>query len=270
LLEERAKKIIRAKDALAHRAAECEAILSQRSALAAEMAALADRQRLVGASSPKRSAGALVACGMVTFAAALLAAWPIAGMFAEPVYLAHARMGMEKAGGEPGRAEIESWTGFHQALVADPQFLEQAADKLKRRGYTEVGSAAALKSRLDQDLQVEPAAEGEIGLTLRGEGSARTQGILEVFSGALAGAANDTRERRADRATTFMIVRATADSAPLEDPRLSLYGFIVGGLMALGAAAGFVAWKVMAHKAAKQAAAPAAVVGETEWTIGQH
>ncbi len=226
--------------------------------------------RTAHASRPSRvwrnlGAGALTTA--FAMAVACAAAWPLAGLFAQPIVLAETRLGMEKSASESPTAEhIESWDSYLRALTTDPMLLEQAADRLKRRGFAEVGDPADLARRIEHDMTSQAAKPGELSLTLRGEGAMRTQRILETLTGVLVARANDARDRRLDKALTVVVMPARADSTPIEDARIPLFGLLAGALGVVCVIAGLMAALMIARQDRRARAVPAAASDEALWT----
>ncbi len=277
LLEERARKVIRAREALAKRAqeieearsmgagaqeaeseerrrlfegkmAEAETALAMRASLAEQEEALRAQARRLAARSSKGTAGVLAAALGVMLAASLVGGWALAGNFARSEYLARATIAMEETGERHTAEEVGSWGAFHEALVSDPQLVERASERMRRRGYVELGTPAALAARLREDLEVQAGARGELTLTLRGEGLSRTENVLDTFAGALVQMGNDARDRRLDRVSAVVKSGARAETAPIVDGRMPMFGAIAGGLAGMSMMAWMVAWRTLARR----------------------
>lgn len=269
MLEERAKKVIRAREAIAKKAAElekarqegapvaddsqreqlqsrlaeAEKVLTMRAALSERHATLEKQARMLQRKSAKSPAGALMAAFAVMMGASAFGGWQLASQFADATYLVQATVAMESNGDATSAEQVQGWTTFHESLAKDPQLMEKVAERMRRRGYTELGSATSVTARMRNDLEVQPGARGELVFTLRGEGQARTEGVLDAFVGTLVQMGNDARDRRRDGAAAIIKTGAKADSRPVGDPRLSLFGMIAGGLAALSMCVWFVAWR---------------------------
>lgn len=269
MLEDRAKKVIRAREALAKKAAEleqsrqnsspavddgqreqlqsrlaeAEKVLAMRAALSERHTALEKQARVLQRKEAKSPAGALMAAFAIMMAASAFGGWQIAGQFAEATYLVQATVAMESNGNVATPDQVRAWAAFHESLAKDPQLMEKAAERMDRRGYAELGTATKLTARMSHDLEVQPGAQGELTFTFRGEGQGRTEGILDTFVGTLVQMGNDARDRRLDGAAAVIKTGAKADSRPIGDPRLSLFAMIAGGLAAASMCIWFVAWK---------------------------
>lgn len=277
LLEERARKVIRAREALAKRAeeleralqsraerpdaetderrrmleqkmAEAEKTLAMRAALTEQEQTLRVQARRLMARASKGSAGGVAAALCVMLVASLAGGWALAGRFASSVYLARATIGMERTGEAHSPETTDSWMAFHEALAHDPQLVERAAERMRKRGFADLASPAALASRLREDLEVVAGAKGEITLSLRGEGAGRTEAVLDTFTGALVQMGNDARDRRLDRVSAIIARAAAADEAPIVDARPSAFAAFAGGLTGLSMIAWLVVWRSMARR----------------------
>lgn len=274
LLEERARKVIRAREAIAQkaaeleqaagaaepatlaeqreqleaRAAEAEKVLAMRAALAERQAALEKQAKIVRRTAARSGAGVLMACFAIMLAVSAGAGWLLAGQFADATYVAQSTIGMDAAGGPPTAEQEQSWTSFHRALASDPQLIEKCAERMRRRGYAELGTAPALTAMIRENMEMEPGARGELIFSLRGQGQARTEAILDTFVGTVVQMGNDARDRRADGVAAVVQQGATSDPRPIADARLPMAGMIAGGLASLSSLAWLVAWRGLSKR----------------------
>ncbi len=225
--------------------------------------------RSVRAARPStvwRNLGAGALTSAFALAVAGATAWPLAGLIVQPTCLAETRLAMEAVPGEaPSEERTESWESYLRAMTTDPMLLEQAADRLKRRGFTEVGDPADLARRIEGDMTCQTGKPGELSLTLRGEGEMRTQRILETITGVLVARANDARDRRLDKALTVVKSPARADGTPIDDARLPVFGVLAGVLGVLCVGAGMMTALLMA-RGDRRSRMAAAAAEEALWT----
>jgi len=241
LVQNEARKIVAAKNVLAKRQAECEAVIAQRAKLVQQAHALATREAKLGSrrSLVEATAGVCFAVGTVLLVAVL--SWGVVSQIFPATYLATAVVSAETRGSgrEP---DLASWQNYHEQLVSDPRLMEETADRMARRGIESLSNAAQLAARLREDLLVTSDKPGMMRLELRGKGAERTARELETFATALVAVANTARESRADGAASMQSTPAASGTEPVDDQRLVYAaGFTAGGT-GLAAIIGLLAW----------------------------
>lgn len=223
-------------------------LIEARRLLANERAEIATLRQSVEKKVAKKSAMIGVTCASVTLVAILIGSWFVAGKFVKASYLASATIGIDMREVEEGSEKIASWTEFQKQLVADPQVLEQAAQRFEARGFKQLSTPSDIRAYLGDHLEVADSAPGEISLTMRGEGADRTARMLETLVTALVSYSNDTRDLRADQASTIVVLGAKASGEPVEDPRIAVAGAIAGGASALALFVGVMLWRNMTQE----------------------
>jgi colicin import membrane protein len=241
LVQNEARKIVAAKDVLAKRQAECETVIAQRAKLVQRAQALAQREAKLGSrrSVVEATAGVCFAAGAILLVAVL--SWGAVSQIFPATYIASAVVSAEGKGGgrEP---DLTAWQGYHEQLVTDPRLMEEAADRMGRRGIESLSKAPALAARLKQDLMVTSDKPGMLRLELRGQGAERTARELETFATALVAMANTARESRGDGAGSVQSQTAKAGEEPVKDERFMYTGAFTAGGTGLAAVIGLVAW----------------------------
>lgn len=241
-----------------------EQLVRERQALRADRAALEAVARRLLRKRGGALAGASLA-GLLTLWVALAAgSWFVAGRFAPAMFAASARLGIEDAGGELDDEQRRAWGKFIEQLPGDPQFIELAADRFKQRLIPSLATPGLLAQRLERDLSLDPAGTGEVMLTLVGHGASRTERELQTIVSAAVTRANDTRAFRDDQAATLVLASAKTDPEPIEDPRLALFGAILGGATALLLLGGAACWRGFTRRADAQARAIAHVRADSD------
>ncbi|MCA9303741.1 MAG: hypothetical protein KC996_06435 [Phycisphaerales bacterium] len=231
VLRSNSEKIRRATDALRDRYDQCEQVLVKRAELAEAYQAIAEAQQK-HARKEVRSGVFLGMTGVGLLVLVLAAiSWFAAGRIAPGEYAA--RVSVVASAGERQLTDqdLSSWGAYMESLTRDPQFIEFAAERMKRRGITALGIPGELSSVMRDSLDVVESAPGTIELEYRGQGAERSQRVLDTFTVALTSAANNARARRPDGATSTMPQVAQAGSEPLDTRRIETAGMVFGGSM---------------------------------------
>lgn len=218
-------------------------LIEARRLLANERAEIATLRQTVEKKLAKKTSMIGVACASATLVAILIGSWFVAGKFVKPVYNASATIGIDTREIEEGSDKIASWTEFQKQLVTDPQVLDQAAQRFDARGFKQLSTPSDVRAFLGSSLEVADVAPGQIALTIKGEGADRTARVLETLVTALVSYSNDTRDLRADQASTVVVAGAKASGEPVEDPRIAIAGAIAGGASALALFLGVMMWR---------------------------
>lgn len=244
ILRDHSLKIRCATEALRDRLEQCEKVLLKRSELAeAYHAILEMRQR--NATREVRGGVVFGVIGMMAVLGMVAAvSWFVAGRMTPGEY--EARVVISGEGG-PRQAlstdDMEAWQAYMTAKATEPRFLEQAADRLKRRGITALGTAGEFGREVRDRLVIETPTPNQVRLTWRGEGSEQTRRILDTYAVALASVSNQERARRTDGATTVIVEEATASSEPLDNTRVETAGMIFAGSTVFTLAFGGFLWR---------------------------
>ncbi len=247
LLREQTLKLRRASEAVRDRHAQCEKILAKRAQLAEAHQAIAEKQAKL-ANVKARSGAMWMTLGLVTLTAMLAGmSWLISGQVSPGAYAARAVIVADGGARDLGGEELRAWQIYHEELTRDPRLLENVADRLKRRGFADLGSIAALGPIVTQQLDTQSPRAGRLEFELRGQGASRTQRVLDTYVVALSSVANQNRVRRADGATTRVEVAAEALPDPLDNARVMTAGGIFGGSMFMTLFVGVGAWRRMAR-----------------------
>ncbi len=231
VLKANSNKVRLATDALRDRYEQCESVLIKRAELADAYEAIAEAQ----AKHAKREVRSGVMLGMmgIGLLVVVLAAvsWFAAGRFAPGEYAAHVTLVANSGDRAMNDDDLASWGSFVAALPDDPQFVEFAAERMKRRGITTLGIPGELRSVMRESLDVASPTPGSVEFEFRGEGSERSRRVLETYAVALSSAANNARGRRSDGATTLIPDEVKAGTEPLDTKRIEMAGMVFGGSM---------------------------------------
>jgi len=267
LLMEQTRKIRRAGEVLHKRFEQCEQILSQRAELALAKRAIDSATKVAAQREAKAKAGSLVFFSVFTISILGALSWFAAGQFFPGQYASRATIAADGKGRELSAEELKEWQTFHTSLVEDPRFAELAADRMNQRGITSLGQAGAVGQLVKSSVSTSSTADGQLTIELRGEGSARTQRILDTFTIALASQANAARERRIDGGTTVIKETASLPSAPLDNDRLVYAAILWAGSSLFALIVGLVLWKQLAAAKARfeQSNQVDAVLDESRW-----
>lgn len=228
-LRERAAKLQHAGEVLGQRAAEYEQIMETKARVEAGERALARRADALAKASGAKSVGVAMLCFLVVIGAIAGASWLIAGKVAPATFAARAAIEVDPRGMQLSPAQVAEWQTYHEALIAEAQLMEIAADRMKRRGLATLATPALLRQYLDGSLTTSSATDGTLAFELRGDGSSRTERVLDTFVTAVVSHANAGRERRADGAATRVATEAKADADALDDQRIMYAGGMFGG-----------------------------------------
>lgn len=240
-LKRKQAELQRAQEHISHKKSELEDASKHREdaerlmLVAQERNAEADRAiRRAEIRASKGRASVFVAALTFALAVGAAGAWFGVQAFVPATYIASARVALDDRGIEVTPKEVNAWRDFVATLAEDPQFLERASQRMRSRGFADVGTPTDLRRVLDERLDVTTSSPDEIELALRGQGAGPTERFLDTLSTAMVAYANDTRQLRVDQASSRVIAHAKSAEAPAEDPRLMAFG------IAFGAAAGLI------------------------------
>lgn len=221
-------------------------------------------------------AAVIAASAVMSLAGIAGVSWWAAGVLDVPVYVAASTLTIEEKRGGHSAEALASWQAFQQELLDDPRLMEITAERLDRRGITELRTPTDLRRRLEADLVADTGEAGKVTLTLRGEGGLRTQRTLETLVASMVTMANDARDRRLDGASTAVAQPAATGDAPVASKRQRYFAFIAGGLAALTASLSLAgaAWSRGSRRDNRPAKPvvvpdnkPGPDIGEKAWTI---
>lgn len=224
LVKEQSLKVQKASETLRSRFEHAEKITAQRAELADAAEAVRQAQMRVNKARGKTRASAFVFYSVMTSAILAGMSWLITSIAVPGTYIASAVLAAQGRGRELNAAELAEWQSFHTQLIADPRFLDTAAERFARRGMPTLGTAPAVKSLIEKDLSTRSPQDGELVMELRGKGDERTARVLETLSSALASQANAARQQRADGATTAIKQASTAGREPIDNLQLIYAG----------------------------------------------
>ena len=229
ILRIQSDKIRRATEALRDRYDQCEQVLVKRAELVEAYQAVTDAQAKL--SKREARSGALLGLSGFGLLVMLIAglSWFVSGQVAPGTYASSITLTAKAGERSLTTQDIASWQGYVEQLVTDPQFVEKAAQSMKRRGITDLAVAGTLSAHMNESLDVISAEPGMIQLEYRGQGPARTQRILDTYALTVTAQANAARARRIDGAMTSIIENASVGQAPLDTTRIQTAGMIFGG-----------------------------------------
>lgn len=269
LLQQQARKIVTAQNALQKRHAECEQILQQRNKLASVAQDLARREKRIAAS--KARSGAFTAILVLCLSTGILAvlSWQVTLRAWPGVYIAGAHVEADTHGREPNATQLDAWQRYHEELIENPQFIDTAAERLTRRGYPSLGKGAELAAKLRKDLYVQSAQDGELTLELRETGADRAQAVLDTIVTTLKSISEAGRDQRTEDFGVAIVKTAQSSERPVNEQTLMGYagGLLGGSLLAVGLFGGLI-WTRLAGSKRKfeQSQAVEEALSEVDWT----
>jgi chromosome segregation ATPase len=218
-LRDRRAQTERASSLLADRVKLCDELLARRRELAEAREVVERTHRKVVSERARSSSAAVVffGAGLITVLAA--ASWTVVSHFFPATYAATAVLAADFRGVTPAPEEPGAWQEFHQQLLGDPQLLGRVAERMRQRGFEELGAAATVKAMLDRDLSWASPEPGKLVLELQGIGKEATARKLDVYATTLEVEANALRQRRSDSAQTVIAERAHPGNEPVLDDR---------------------------------------------------
>jgi predicted nucleic acid-binding Zn-ribbon protein len=228
-LKSRANKVRLATEALSDRYEQCEAVLQKRAELVEAYNAVAEGEKKLARREAR--SGALIGLGAFGLVLALLAgiSWFVSGQVAPGVYASSITLTADAGERSLTPSDLSGWQTYVTELVQDPQFHEQASQRMKQRGIAELAVPGELGSYLRDSLDIMTPEPGSVQMELRGEGAARTQRVLDTLALTLTSQANASRARRTDGALTRIDQTATEGGAPLDTKRIEMASMIFGG-----------------------------------------
>jgi len=245
-LREQASKLNKANQVLRKRYQQAEQVLAQRGELLVARDALTAAQ----AKLDGQRRGGRVLIGMSVFLLVLTMvgalSWVTAIQVVPGRYAASAVVAAQSRNRDLTPDEAQEWVRFHQEALNDPRFIELAAERMRRRGIAALGSPAALRERLQADMDHFSSEPATLTIELRGIGGQRTARELETLVTAFTAHANASRLRRADAALTVLRTPPTGADRPIGYEHYAVAGTGLGVAVLLSGALGFGMWRRLA------------------------
>lgn len=242
ILREHVAKVRKASEVLAKRFEQCEQVLSQRSQLSAAKRQLDSASASLARRAAGKRAGVLTLCIVLTVAVLGALSWAVVGQAWPGDFEARAEITADGRGRELSDGEFDEWRRALEATLADPQFAETVATRMKQRGYESLGTPAAVRKLFTDSFAHDSPSPGTLALQIHAPGRERASRTLDVITTALASDANASRERRADGAVTLIKAPASASDHPMDDQRLPRTGMVLLGSMLITCFLGFGIW----------------------------
>ncbi|MBL8887292.1 MAG: hypothetical protein JNK16_11575 [Phycisphaerales bacterium] len=242
ILREHVAKVRKASEVLAKRFEQCEQVLSQRAQLSAAKRQLDSASAALARRAAGKRAGVLTLCIVLTVAVLGALSWAVVGQAWPGDFEARAEITADGRGRELSDGEFDEWRRALEATLADPQFAETVATRMKQRGYESLGTPVAVRALLTDSFAHDSPSPGTLAVQLRAPGREKASRTLDIITTALASDANASRERRADGAVTLIKAPASASGQPLDDQRLPRTGMVLLGSMLVTCFLGFGIW----------------------------
>lgn len=242
ILREHVSKVRKASEVLAKRFEQCEQVLAQRAQLAATKRQLEVASIALARRAASKRAGVLTLCAVLTLAVLGALSWSVVGQAWPGDFASKAEITADGRGRELSEPELDEWRRSLEATLADPQFVETVASRMKQRGYETLGSAGAVRTLLTNSFSHESPSPGTLSLEMRAPGREKSARMLDIIATALASDANAAREHRADGAVTLIKAPAAAGNQPIDDQRLQRAGIVLLASVVLTCGLGFGIW----------------------------
>lgn len=246
ILRVNSDKVRRATEALRDRYDQCEKVLLKRSELVEAYQAVAEAQKKL-AKREARS-GTLLGLSGLGLLLMMIAglSWFVAGQVTPGTYASRVTLAAQAGERTMSADDLASWQGYIEGLVTDPQFIEQAAQRMKRRGIESLAIPGTLGSHMSEALDVVAAEPGKVEIEYRGPGASSAQRVLDTYALTLTAQANSSRARRLDGALTTITDPASIGDAPLDTTRIETAGIIFGGSSFATLLFGGIFWRRLA------------------------
>jgi hypothetical protein len=235
LMRDQTDKIRKGSEALRKRFEQTERVLSQRAELAQARERVIDAERRVQSAAAKSKVGVVLLC--VTTSIAILAglSYGIAREVAPATFVATSVISADGRGRDLNGAELAEWKEYHENILKDPRFHQMAGERFQRVGFAELASASAAKQLAEQQIDVQERTPGEMMLSLSGEGSSRTERVLDTFTAAFVSHANAAQTARVDGSVTAVKQQAKSGTDPIDKTRMYwALGMLGGGVLLFG------------------------------------
>lgn len=147
----------------------------------------------------------------------------------------------------------EGWGTWHAALLGDPLFAEQVAERLAARGAAP-SDPAKVGAMLSKDLKVDADGPGRLRLVLSGEDRNALPVVLDTVATSLAKESAAQASRRPDQTPAIVVGERTKegkiaysllDPRPIDATQLTRAGLVAGGLLACSVVIGVAATLIL-------------------------
>lgn len=147
----------------------------------------------------------------------------------------------------------EGWGTWHAALLGDPLFAEQVAERLAARGAAP-SDPAKVGAMLSKDLKVDADGPGRLRLVLSGEDRNALPVVLDSVATSLAKESAAQASRRPDQTPAIVVGERTKegkiaysllDPRPIDATQLTRAGLVAGGLLACSVVIGVAATLIL-------------------------
>ncbi|MEL7472223.1 MAG: hypothetical protein AAGK04_02815 [Planctomycetota bacterium] len=247
LLRTESSKIRRAADALRQKFAEADRVLAQRSELRTAARAVVEAQKKLQREKSTTRAVWNIAGVAVAVAAIGALSFSVVRQVVPGQYAATATFAADGRGREPTPEDLAGWREYHEALVEDPRFVQNVAQRMNRRGLAALGDITTLRREMSNRLDQQPSGDRSFELQWIGAGSSRTERELDTLFGAVLAESNAARKHRPDGLQTVAVSPATAGIEPIDRSQLYV-GLVVFGVLAVVAVgSGAFVWRRMSR-----------------------
>ncbi len=144
----------------------------------------------------------------------------LARELAPATFVATSLIAADGRGRELNLAEKKEWKEYHEKILKDARFHEMAAERFQRSGIESLSMPSQVKQLCENGVVLVDPAPGELQLALLGEGSSRTERILDALTAAVVSHANSAQTARVDGSVTTVKQQAKAGSDPVDKTRL--------------------------------------------------
>ncbi len=242
-LRAQSAKIQKANQALRKRYQQAEQVLAQRGELIVARDALMAAQSKVDTQGRAGRMFGAMALFLIVLTLVGSLSWVTALQVVPGRYAASAVIAAQSRNRDLTPDEGQQWVVFHQDALNDPRFLEMASERMRRRGITSMGSAPALRERMQADMDAFTSEPGTLTIELRGRGGQRTARELETLVASLIAHSNASRLRRADAAMTVLKTPPSGADRPIGYEHYAVAGSGLGVAVLLSGFLGFGIWR---------------------------
>ncbi len=220
LIREQTDKVRKGSEALRKRYEQTEKVIAQRSELAQAREKIIDAERRVQSAAGKSKAAVVLLC--VTLSIGILGglSYGLARELAPATFVATSLVAADGRGRDLNLAEKKEWKEYHEKILKDSRFHEMAAERFQRSGIESLASPSQVKQLCENGVVIMDPEPGQLQMTLLGEGSTRTERVLDALTAALVSHANSAQTARVDGSVTTVKQQAKAGSDPVDKTRL--------------------------------------------------
>ena len=190
---------------------------------------------------------------------AVTASWWLASRIAQPMCVATMTLGIDNRNEQPTAEQTQQWQEYVKGLPDDPRLADRAAERFKARGFEELSTATGFTEKLRGAVDVDTTQPGTVKLSMKYQGFDRCALALDTLGTTMLGMANDSRDIRADHASTLVATVAQTAGEPIEDPRVAVFGAIAGALTAVTLFGAALAYRKMKGGAPARQPKPAPI-----------